>query len=73
MTLVRVLRRAGVGIRLSEHLDGDAVYRHACKLGLEEIVSKRYDAPYRSGRSPHRMKGEDPDGAAAKRIAEIEW
>jgi bifunctional non-homologous end joining protein LigD len=30
--------------------DGEAVYRHACKLKLEGIVSKRRDSPYRSGR-----------------------
>jgi bifunctional non-homologous end joining protein LigD len=30
--------------------DGEAVYRHACKLKLEGIVSKRLDSPYRSGR-----------------------
>jgi bifunctional non-homologous end joining protein LigD len=28
------------------------VFRHACKLGLEGIVSKRKGSPYRSGRSP---------------------
>ena len=28
------------------------VFRHACKLGLEGIVSKRKDFAYRSGRSP---------------------
>ncbi|HEX3994326.1 MAG TPA: DNA ligase D [Acetobacteraceae bacterium] len=39
-------------IRYSEHFDtgGDAVLRSACKLSLEGIVSKRLDAPYRSGR-----------------------
>ena len=30
--------------------DGETVFRHACELGLEGIVSKRRDAPYRSGR-----------------------
>jgi bifunctional non-homologous end joining protein LigD len=29
---------------------GDAVLHSACRLGLEGIVSKRLDAPYRSGR-----------------------
>jgi bifunctional non-homologous end joining protein LigD len=39
-------------IRYSEHFEtgGDAVLRSACKLSLEGIVSKRLDAPYRSGR-----------------------
>jgi bifunctional non-homologous end joining protein LigD len=30
--------------------DGESVFRHACELGVEGIVSKRRDAPYRSGR-----------------------
>jgi bifunctional non-homologous end joining protein LigD len=36
-------------IRYSEHQvgQGPAFHRHACKLGLEGIVSKRLDAPYR--------------------------
>jgi bifunctional non-homologous end joining protein LigD len=29
--------------------DGPRVFEHACRLGLEGIVSKRRDAPYRSG------------------------
>jgi len=38
------------GIRFSEHIeaDGAKVFAHACKLGLEGIVSKRCDTPYRS-------------------------
>jgi hypothetical protein len=40
-------------IRFVDHFEtgGDAVLRSACKLVLEGIVSKRLDAPYRSGRS----------------------
>jgi len=30
--------------------EGVQVFEHACRLGLEGIVSKRRDAPYRSGR-----------------------
>jgi bifunctional non-homologous end joining protein LigD len=39
-------------IRYVEHFDsgGDAVLRSACRMSLEGIVSKRIDAPYRSGR-----------------------
>ena len=33
-------------------IDGEAVCL-ACKLGLESIISKRLDSPYRSGRSQH--------------------
>ncbi len=53
-TLARLLgeRRRGP-IRNSEHFDdsGTVVLRHACDMALEGIVSKRRDAPYRSGRS----------------------
>jgi bifunctional non-homologous end joining protein LigD len=40
-------------MRYSEHFDeaGPLVLRHACEMGLEGIVSKRADAPYRGGRS----------------------
>src|SRR5215471_11503362 len=39
-------------IRFSEHIDGngDAVFAEACRSGLEGIVSKRRDQPYRAGR-----------------------
>jgi len=32
------------------------VFAHACKMGLEGIVSKRKTSPYRSGRSPDWLK-----------------
>ena len=44
---------AGAGIvRFSGHFDesGALVLRHACRLGLEGVVSKLRDSPYRSGR-----------------------
>jgi bifunctional non-homologous end joining protein LigD len=40
----------------SEKQDGETVYRHACRLGLEGIVSKLRDAPYRSGRQESWIK-----------------
>jgi hypothetical protein len=42
------------------HEDGEIVFRHACKLGLEGIVSKRKDSTYRSGRSPDLAQDEEP-------------
>jgi bifunctional non-homologous end joining protein LigD len=71
--LERVLAKACDGIRLSEHLDGDgpAMFRHACAMGLEGIVSKRRDRPYRSGRSPDWIKIKNPNAPAATRI--MEW
>jgi hypothetical protein len=35
-----------------EHDCGLTVFQHACKMGLEDIVSKRLGSTYRSGRSP---------------------
>ncbi|MBT9332287.1 DNA ligase D [Paracidobacterium acidisoli] len=45
-------------VRLSEHLeeDGGRVFAHACRLGLEGIVSKRADAPYSSARGGSWLK-----------------
>jgi hypothetical protein len=45
--------------------------RHACKLGLEDIVSKRKGSAYRSGRSPDWVKMKNPDAPAVQRRAEI--
>jgi bifunctional non-homologous end joining protein LigD len=72
-TLRSLIKRAGAGIRLSEHLDGDgaAAFQHACRMGLEGIVAKRRDRPYRSGRSPDWIKVKNPNAPAASRI--IEW
>jgi bifunctional non-homologous end joining protein LigD len=46
-----VLAKAGPGVRFNEHIEGDGeiVFRHACKLGPEGIVSKRKGSTYRSG------------------------
>ena len=62
-------------LRGNEHLahDGELVFRHACKLGLEGIVSKRKDSPYRSGRSPDWLKMKNPAAPAVKREAEEDW
>jgi len=40
-------------IRYSEHLDADGptMLEHSCRLGLEGIISKRKDLPYRAGRA----------------------
>ena len=44
-TLEMMLAKAGAGILFNEHMEGDGetMFRHACKLGLEGIVSKRKD------------------------------
>ena len=40
-------------IRYSEHFEqaGETMLSHACRMGLEGVISKQIDAPYRSGRS----------------------
>ncbi|MCY1316016.1 Multifunctional non-homologous end joining protein LigD [compost metagenome] len=52
-----VAGRAGA-IRFSEevHADGAEFFRAACELGLEGIIAKRRDVPYRSGRRPEWLK-----------------
>jgi len=53
--------------------DGPTVFAHACKLGLEGIVSKRKDSAYRSGRSPDWLKMKNANAPAVKREAEEDW
>ena len=49
--LEALLVRAPPGLQYSEHhlVSGETFYRHACKLGIEGIVSKRLDCPYMPG------------------------
>jgi bifunctional non-homologous end joining protein LigD len=49
------------------------VFAHACKLGLEGIVSKRKGSRYRSGRSPHWIKSKNQAAPAMRREAEENW
>jgi bifunctional non-homologous end joining protein LigD len=53
--------------------DGAIVFREACKLGCEGIMSKRLGSLYRSGRSPHWVKVKNPKAPAVKREAEEDW
>lgn len=45
-------------VQYSDHVEGHgpAFYRQACRLGLEGIISKRRDAPYRPGRGREWLK-----------------
>ncbi len=57
--LLKTIVGAGAGIlRFSDHFDesGALVLRHACRLGLEGVVSKLRDSPYRSGRGMNWIK-----------------
>ena len=55
--LAAIIGAAGI-VRYSEHFeeDGPRLLRHACRLGLEGVVSKLRDAPYRSGRGKEWIK-----------------
>jgi bifunctional non-homologous end joining protein LigD len=62
-------------LALNEHYvgDGEIVYRQACKLGCEGIVSKRLGSTYHSGRSRHWLKVKNPAAPAVRREAEEDW
>jgi bifunctional non-homologous end joining protein LigD len=61
-TLRSMLAKAGLGLRFQRAFEGDGptIFAHACKMGLEGIVSKRKDSMYRSGRSPDWLKMKNP-------------
>jgi ATP-dependent DNA ligase len=73
--LARLLRGSHLSIVLNEHIedDGAIVYREACRLGCEGIVSKRLGSPYRAGRVQHCVKIKNPAAPAIKREAEEDW
>ena len=73
--LARLLARKPLGIAFNEHTDADGstVFRHACKLGLEGIVSKRLSPPYRSGPSRDWLKVKNPDSPAMRRARAGTW
>jgi bifunctional non-homologous end joining protein LigD len=73
--LARLLGRRRLGIVLSAHTadDGATIFRQACAMGLEGIVSKRLSAPYRSGPSRDWLKIKNPDSPAMIRAREAEW
>ena len=73
--LVEAQAKASPGIRLNEHMEGDGptVFAHACKMGLEGIVSKRRDSAYCSGRSPDWLKMKNANAPAVKREEEEDW
>ena len=62
-------------VKFNEHIKaaGSASFAHACKMGLEGIVSKRLGSRYRSGRTRDWLKFKNPDAPAEKREAEEDW
>ena len=53
--------------------DGAIVFREACRLGCEGIVSKRLGSMYRRGRSPNWITVKNPKAPAVKREADEDW
>jgi ATP-dependent DNA ligase len=74
-TKLRYLLDDPAGVRFSDHHagDGEVMFRKACEVGLEGIVSKRRDAPYRSGRSKTWLKVKNPASPAMRRLEDAEW
>jgi hypothetical protein len=63
-------------LRFSEHLSaeqGDAMFHHACAMGLEGIVSKRLTSRYKSGACKSWVKVKNPEyeGGRARRMASM--
>jgi len=73
--LAGLLRLQHEGIAINEHFSGDGavIYKHACALGCEGIVSKQLGSPYRGGRSAHWLKIKNPDAPAVRRLEEEDW
>jgi bifunctional non-homologous end joining protein LigD len=67
---LRKLLRHGRGIQYVEHAEGhgDKMFAAACNLGLEGIVSKKLNAPYKSGPSKAWLKIKNPKAPAATRV-----
>ena len=73
--LANLLYRERDGIIFNQHYDGDGtiIFKQACALGCEGIVSKRLGSPYRSGRVSDWLKIKNPAAPAVKREAEEDW
>jgi bifunctional non-homologous end joining protein LigD len=74
-TLAELLRGTRDGIAFNQHFAGDGaiIFKQACAMGCEGIVSKRLGTPYRSGRVDHWLKVKNPAAPAVKREAEEGW
>ena len=70
-----IIRVQRIRIRFNEHLTGDGptVFDHVCRMGLDGIVSKRTDSPYRSGPSKTWLKSKNPASEAVRREREEDW
>ena len=71
--LARLLARRPDGIFVAPFEQGEIgpeLFEAACKMGLEGMVSKRRDRPYRGGRSPDWIKVKNRKHPAMERVME---
>ena len=71
--LARLLARRPEGILVAEFEQGEIgpdLFRKACEFGLEGLVSKRVDRPYRAGRSTDWIKVKNRKHPAMSRVME---
>jgi bifunctional non-homologous end joining protein LigD len=69
--LARLLRGRPDGIFLSDFEQGEIgpeLFRKACEFGLERLVSKHRDRPYRGGRQKHWIKVKNRKHHAFERV-----
>jgi bifunctional non-homologous end joining protein LigD len=74
--LDKLLKRSTDGIVLNDNEIGEigpALFRQACKMGLEGIVSKHRERSYRAGPCKHWIKVKNPKSAAMLRAKEVDW
>lgn len=69
--LDRLLARRPEGIFVSDFEQGEIgpdLFRKACEFGLEGLVSKRRESPYRAGTSPNWVKNKNRQHPAMNRV-----
>lgn len=62
--------KAGLVLNFAIVGRGPEVFEAACRMGLEGVVSKRIDAPYRSGKSKAWLKVKNPAAPGVLRFKE---
>jgi bifunctional non-homologous end joining protein LigD len=75
-SLARLLRRRPDGIFIAPFEVGQIgpdLFRAACRMGLEGMVSKHRDRAYRGGPCRHWVKVKNPKSPAMLRAAEVDW
>ena len=74
--LARLLAHRPDGIFVAPFEQGEIgpdLFRAACRMGLEGLVSKRRDRAYRGGRCAHWIKIKSPNSPAMKRAELVDW